>query len=208
MISFQCPKCPATLKAPIEKIGARSKCPKCGCPVQVPRQPGSIAPAVVTEVLPVKSRATIPEAPDVAKVPPEETPDDAPASTLVRDQGETGLLALLAVILIGGGSVAFLVYAITSRPSAQPSSPRIVGGAGRLLTPARAMSTVSMPKRVRGAFALVNIREIQNAYRSNEAAADAKYLNKKVQFEFRSLRVDLEPGGYCVWSNQLGISAG
>lgn len=47
MISFQCPKCRATLKAPEQKIGARSKCPKCGVAVQVPR------PAAAEEVVDV-----------------------------------------------------------------------------------------------------------------------------------------------------------
>src|SRR4051794_14833877 len=35
MIAFPCPKCQATLKAPDDKIGARSKCPRCGTPVEV-----------------------------------------------------------------------------------------------------------------------------------------------------------------------------
>jgi hypothetical protein len=36
MITFPCPKCQATLKAPEERGGAHSKCRQCGCPVQVP----------------------------------------------------------------------------------------------------------------------------------------------------------------------------
>jgi hypothetical protein len=35
MIAFPCPKCRATLKAPEERIGAHTKCPYCGIPVQV-----------------------------------------------------------------------------------------------------------------------------------------------------------------------------
>lgn len=38
-ISFPCPKCQAKLKAPSERAGARSKCPRCSCPVQVPQLP-------------------------------------------------------------------------------------------------------------------------------------------------------------------------
>ena len=56
MIAFPCPKCRFTLKAPEEKVGARTKCPKCGCPVQVPGRPVS-TPPVVPEVLPVEGQA-------------------------------------------------------------------------------------------------------------------------------------------------------
>jgi hypothetical protein len=44
VIAFPCPKCQATLKAPEEKVGARTKCPRCGCPVQVPDRPVSNPP--------------------------------------------------------------------------------------------------------------------------------------------------------------------
>ena len=40
MINFPCPMCLATLKAPEDKAGARSKCPKCGSAVTVPKRPG------------------------------------------------------------------------------------------------------------------------------------------------------------------------
>ena len=56
MIAFPCPKCRFTLKAPEEKAGAATQCPKCGCPVQVPGRPASIPP-VVPDVLPVKGQA-------------------------------------------------------------------------------------------------------------------------------------------------------
>jgi hypothetical protein len=36
MILFQCPKCQANLKAPTDKVGARSKCNRCQTPVVVP----------------------------------------------------------------------------------------------------------------------------------------------------------------------------
>ena len=36
MFAFPCPICLATLKSPEERAGAHSKCPHCGCPVQVP----------------------------------------------------------------------------------------------------------------------------------------------------------------------------
>ena len=54
MIAFSCPKCQTTLKAPDEKVGANSKCPKCGCPVQVPGCPIS-KPPVVADVRPVQA---------------------------------------------------------------------------------------------------------------------------------------------------------
>ena len=53
MIAFPCPKCQTTLKAPDEKVGANSKCPKCGCPVQVPGHPITRSP-VVADVRPVE----------------------------------------------------------------------------------------------------------------------------------------------------------
>lgn len=61
MISFPCPKCQTTLKAPDEKAGARTKCSKCGCPVQVPSIPVGAPPVG-------------------AEVPPDATLADAPAS--------------------------------------------------------------------------------------------------------------------------------
>jgi hypothetical protein len=36
MIEFSCPNCGTNVKAPNDKIGARSKCPRCKAPVQVP----------------------------------------------------------------------------------------------------------------------------------------------------------------------------
>jgi hypothetical protein len=54
MIAFPCPKCRATLKAPEGKAGARNKCPRCGCPVQVPGRPDSTLPAIA-DVLPVEA---------------------------------------------------------------------------------------------------------------------------------------------------------
>ena len=54
MIVFQCPKCQKTLKAPEEKIGARSKCPYCQCPVQIPQ--GTNAP-VAAYALPAEVAA-------------------------------------------------------------------------------------------------------------------------------------------------------
>src|SRR5438874_1768492 len=42
MLAFPCPKCQAALKAPEEKAGARTKCPRCRFPVQVPQPPISI----------------------------------------------------------------------------------------------------------------------------------------------------------------------
>ncbi len=58
MIAFPCPKCQATLKAPEEKVGARTKCPYCGSPVQVPGRPAS-APWYVDDVLPVEVPAQV-----------------------------------------------------------------------------------------------------------------------------------------------------
>jgi hypothetical protein len=49
MFAFSCPKCQKTLKAPEEKIGARTKCPYCQCPVQVPSGPDA---PVVAYVIP------------------------------------------------------------------------------------------------------------------------------------------------------------
>src|SRR5690242_14550318 len=54
MIAFQCPKCQATLKAAEDKIGARTECPKCRCPVQVPVP---MPTECVVEVLPADSPA-------------------------------------------------------------------------------------------------------------------------------------------------------
>ena len=35
-MAFPCPKCEAILKAPEERGGAHGKCPRSGCPVEVP----------------------------------------------------------------------------------------------------------------------------------------------------------------------------
>jgi hypothetical protein len=35
-VAFPCPQCAKTLKAPIERIGSRSRCPSGGCLVVVP----------------------------------------------------------------------------------------------------------------------------------------------------------------------------
>ncbi len=60
MIAFPCPKCHFTLKAPEEKVGARTKCPKCGCPVQVPGHPASAPPAVAEVSVPARAGAMQP----------------------------------------------------------------------------------------------------------------------------------------------------
>jgi hypothetical protein len=49
----------------------------------------------------------------------------------------------------------------------------------------------------------VRLDRIYAAYRGNQAAADLKYLNKRVQFEFRPVGIDKEQSGYCAWANLL-----
>jgi len=70
MIAFPCPNCQAALKAPEKKAGARTKCPKCGSPVQVPGHTLS-APPVVADILPAEDLADAPpvQAPAVASAP-------------------------------------------------------------------------------------------------------------------------------------------
>lgn len=52
MIRFACPTCSATLKAPDDKVGARSRCPHCGCAVVVPKLAEQPAPAAELKVVP------------------------------------------------------------------------------------------------------------------------------------------------------------
>ncbi len=59
MIEFQCPKCQATLKAPADKIGARSKCRRCGCPLRVPDPDAPVAAYAV----PIISDSLAPNSP-------------------------------------------------------------------------------------------------------------------------------------------------
>jgi hypothetical protein len=52
MIAFPCPKCQTKLKAPEAKAGARTKCPKCDGPVQVPGPPVLTAAKIPAPALP------------------------------------------------------------------------------------------------------------------------------------------------------------
>jgi hypothetical protein len=64
MIAFPCPKCKATLKAPEDKAGAHTKCPRCGCPLLVPASSATAGPVAVPVIAqPVGGR------PAKAKVP-------------------------------------------------------------------------------------------------------------------------------------------
>jgi hypothetical protein len=51
MIAFPCPKCQASLKAPEHKVGARSKCPRCGNAVEVPPKTDGDADLIIDMVL-------------------------------------------------------------------------------------------------------------------------------------------------------------
>lgn len=62
MIRFLCPQCSKTLKAPESRVGAQSKCPKCGQPVIVPTSDSPNRPEAIQEVLALeyeKPRETI-----------------------------------------------------------------------------------------------------------------------------------------------------
>jgi hypothetical protein len=64
MFAFLCPKCQKTLKSPLEQIGARTKCPYCGCPVQVPSGPdvpvvACAVPAALKPTAPIRSEVSL-----------------------------------------------------------------------------------------------------------------------------------------------------
>lgn len=72
-VSFQCPKCKANLKAPSEKIGARSKCNRCATPVVVP-DPEAVPPPVPRLVEPQPMSQGIPVEPEDDGVETSSTP--------------------------------------------------------------------------------------------------------------------------------------
>jgi hypothetical protein len=78
MISFPCPKCGTTLKAPEEKAGAHSKCMKCGCPVQVPAPPAGGQQAGAVPPAPTYPMAILAE-PAIPEVLPAKVPSKAAA---------------------------------------------------------------------------------------------------------------------------------
>ncbi len=193
MISFQCPKCRATHKTADEKAGLRTKCPKCGCPVQIPKKVDAIDDAVA-EVLPAgSSSGTI-----SAKLPsakPSEPSKQSGSGRSRHVQSQEESLAKTKrkwpLIALAGCSIVLFVSC---------SGVGLVAVVFRDLFQLAERVADNLPQQAarEADFTQVDIRLIQNAYRSNEAAADATYLNKKVQFEFRPLRVDKEPNGYCV----------
>jgi hypothetical protein len=55
-------------------------------------------------------------------------------------------------------------------------------------------------------FAKVDLQEIRKAYEGNQAAADAKYLDKPVEFTFRPQAIDKDESGvYYAWSNIFNL---
>jgi hypothetical protein len=55
---------------------------------------------------------------------------------------------------------------------------------------------------------VADLRKLYGDYNGNEAAADAKYLNKRIEFVFLPKGIDKEASGtYCAWDNLLHLSA-
>lgn len=77
MILFQCPKCQASLKAPPDKIGARSKCNRCATPVVVP-DPDAAPPVPTLVETPQPVSRGIPAEPEEDYEEDEEEPQQSP----------------------------------------------------------------------------------------------------------------------------------
>src|SRR5262249_50081309 len=116
-----CPKCRTTLKAPERKAGARSKCPRCGCPVQVPRS--SPAGLRAGKGRPVSNPSPVPEvlpAEDLPEVLPVREPAGSAASRRRRAKRGGSPLGPRGVIIPAGALLLCGVVGIIG----------VVGGSG------------------------------------------------------------------------------
>ena len=126
MIAFPCPKCNATLKAPEERAGAPSKCPYCGCPVQVPvlavHAATNTQATALPPPLPPASKSLHQTLPPPVLFPV--TPPDGPrrlSPWVVPVSIAGGVLAIVAIIV--GVVIVSRNSAFNTSPSARAENP-------------------------------------------------------------------------------------
>ena len=187
-ISVTC-ACGTKLTAPDAASGKAATCPKCKARLKLPSMVATNNPPV---------GATTP-------VPP-----SAPGPVAKR-QGfplwilAVGILTVGTLFLSCIGGVGFVAYRWGSgtKPAA-PLQDTAEAKAPNKGPDEKGPDQPGKPAEGKLTFEAVNLDVLYAAYRDNEAAADAKYLNKGVQFTFKPTGIEKEPsGGYCVWTNLL-----
>ena len=178
MIAFPCPKCQTILKAPEEKGGARTSCPKCGSAVQVPH-PSPAANGLpdwlmdVQRTQPTLSPAVAPIPPTAATLscnPPADAALPQRPGRVVIWVGAAVAAAGLLWMCAGGGVVAFMLLTSGLHPASTPAPL----ASDRPKDAGKTPSPNAQPVKVA-------VNELWNAYTANLAAGDVKYAGKLVE---------------------------
>jgi hypothetical protein len=191
MFAFLCPKCQATLRAPEEKIGARTKCPYCQCPVQVPSGPDS---PVAVYAVPVASN------PIGSEVPPVEISRFARTSEQTAPHklawSIAGLLVLLPIALVA--ALAFSWGSKSSETSGHAVAPaqglpvgsesqaeRVVDKPNDAPAPNGKPETSGGGETDRQSSSVGSADDLFAAYEKDAVAAESKYTGKVVLLSVR-----------------------
>jgi hypothetical protein len=207
-ISIICPKCGQQGNTPESAVGRIVECPKCGARWKVPGD----------------GRAS--------SVPIEDTGEQAANEygQPARRRIPAGLLALLltgGLFVVCGSGVGLLLYRDSQPTKGARTAAKSPPAIGPVSNAKRSSANNPRPKESGRApespdieaapvplaptpaasdFATIELRNVLQAYESNEAAADAQYLNKRVQFTFIPLGISKDITGYYAWDNIFGVA--
>jgi phage FluMu protein Com len=223
-VRVHCPSCNKELKAVDEKRGKRIRCPRCQEIFRVPADDeqysddeaviASLANDLREEPLRRDDEEDSYDRPQRRRHRTDEEDRKTPAKTYTRTAvilsgaiaGGFALLLGLAVGLLIGGARQERQAAVMGQNQLAPVAQMPASDAAVIPDGKPPVTPTPKPNPVPRAWTKVPFAKIWEAYQGNQAAADASYLNKPLEFDFRPVGVDKESGGYCVWGNLLGFT--